>query len=74
MELNKTHNIDCLEGLKQLSDSSIDCVITDPPYNIAKEGDIFKVGQEICSTAKSFGHYDTYEDQEYLIFMENIIK
>ena len=34
MELNKIYNMDCLEGLKLLEDSSIDCIITDPPYNI----------------------------------------
>jgi len=34
LELNKIYNMDCLEGLKQLEDNSVDCVITDPPYNI----------------------------------------
>lgn len=34
MELNKIYNIDCLEGLKQLSDNSIDLIITSPPYNL----------------------------------------
>ena len=29
---NKVFNIDCREGLKLLPDSSIDCVITSPPY------------------------------------------
>jgi len=32
VELNKIYNIDCLEGLKQLEDNSIDCCITSPPY------------------------------------------
>src|SRR3990167_1356453 len=32
LELNKIHNMDCLEGLKQLDDNSIDCVMTSPPY------------------------------------------
>lgn len=30
--INKIHNSDCLELLKQLPDESIDCMITDPPY------------------------------------------
>jgi site-specific DNA-methyltransferase (adenine-specific) len=34
MEINKIYNMDCLEGLKQLQENSIDCLITDPPYNI----------------------------------------
>ena len=32
LELNKIYNMDCLEGLKQLEDNSVDLVITDPPY------------------------------------------
>lgn len=36
MEFNSIYNIDCLEGLKQLSDESIDLIITSPPYNLGK--------------------------------------
>ena len=37
MEFNKCYNIDCVEGLKLLEDSSIDLVVTSPPYdNIRK--------------------------------------
>ena len=25
---------DCLEGMKELGDNSIDCVVTSPPYNL----------------------------------------
>lgn len=32
LEINKIHNINALEGLKQLDSESIDCVITSPPY------------------------------------------
>ena len=32
-------NIDCREALKNLSDNSIDCIITDPPYFIDGMGD-----------------------------------
>ena len=34
MELNKIYCMNCLEGLKQLEDNSIDLVVTDPPYGI----------------------------------------
>ena len=37
LELNKIYNMDCLEGLKQLDDNSIDLIVTDPPYNIGKD-------------------------------------
>ena len=32
--LNKIFNCDCLFGLQHIPDHSIDCVITDPPYNL----------------------------------------
>ncbi len=32
METNKIHNCDCMEGLKNLPDGSIDCCVTSPPY------------------------------------------
>jgi len=34
LELNKIYNMDCLDGMKQIDDNSIDLVLTDPPYNI----------------------------------------
>ena len=33
LELNKIYNMDCLEGLKQLDDESIDLTVTSPPYD-----------------------------------------
>ena len=33
MRLNYIDNIDCLEGLKQIPDKSVDLIITDPPYD-----------------------------------------
>ena len=33
MELNKIYQMDCLEGLKQLKDNSVDLVVTDPPFS-----------------------------------------
>jgi len=32
--LNKVHNCDCLELLKKLPDNSVDCIVTDPPYEL----------------------------------------
>jgi site-specific DNA-methyltransferase (adenine-specific) len=36
MEVNKIYNEDCLETLKRLPDSSIDLMLTDPPYNVTR--------------------------------------
>jgi len=32
LSLNKIYNMDCIEGMKLIPDGSIDCIITDPPY------------------------------------------
>lgn len=39
MEVNKIYNIDCIEGLKQIEDNSIDLIVTSPPYNVGIEYD-----------------------------------
>lgn len=36
LELNKIYCMDCLEGMKQLDDNSVDLIVADPPYNIGK--------------------------------------
>lgn len=47
MELNVIHNINCLEGLKQLPDESVDCCITSPPYwGLRDYGVKGQIGQE----------------------------
>ena len=38
MEINKIYNDDCLEGMKTLSDNSVDSVVTDPPYELGFMG------------------------------------
>ena len=37
LELDKIYNMDCIEGMKQLQNCSIDLIITDPPYNKKKD-------------------------------------
>jgi len=32
LELNRIYNMDCIEGMQQLDDNSVDCIIADPPY------------------------------------------
>ena len=36
MEVNKIYNMDCIDGMKQLEDKSVDLIVTDPPYNANK--------------------------------------
>lgn len=37
MDINKIYNMDCIDGLKQLDNDSVQLIITSPPYNINKK-------------------------------------
>lgn len=38
MEIDKIYNMDCIEGMKQIADASVDCIATDVPYRITARG------------------------------------
>lgn len=38
IEPNHIYNIDCLEGMKDIPDGSVDAVICDPPYEVLNKG------------------------------------
>jgi len=44
LQLNKIYCMDCIEGMKQLDDNSVDCIITDPPYGINYHSGWYKNG------------------------------
>jgi site-specific DNA-methyltransferase (adenine-specific) len=49
LETNKIYCIDCIEGMKQIDDNSIDAIVTDPPAGISfmgKEWDTNKGGRD----------------------------
>lgn len=39
--LNKIHNIDCIQGLAQLPEGSVDLAFADPPFNIGYDYDVY---------------------------------
>ena len=45
---------DCLERMKEIPDASVDFVLTDPPYNIAKSNNFHTMGR----TGIDFGEWD----------------
>jgi DNA modification methylase len=66
---------DCLELLDKIEDNSIDCIITDPPYNISVENnarDRSKLNSPIMRRDKAvnydFGYWDNMEREEFLNF------
>lgn len=46
LELNRIYNMDCLEGMKQIPDKSIDLVLTDPPYGVNLKYDNYNDSEE----------------------------
>jgi site-specific DNA-methyltransferase (adenine-specific) len=38
LKVNQIYHIDCVIGLQQIDDESVDMIINDPPYNISQEG------------------------------------
>lgn len=64
MRVNYIDNIDCLTGLKEIPDNSVDLVVTDPPYDIhAGKG------------GGCFGNRQAYSDIEFMSngFSEEIL-
>ena len=67
------HLGDCLEVMKQISDKSVDLVLTDPPYNIARENNFSTMGR----AGIDFGEWDkgfdlfSYIDQVNRILNKN---
>ena len=36
MEINQIFNMDCIRGMKEMEENSVDLIIADPPYNLSK--------------------------------------
>lgn len=51
-------NGDCLEEMKKIPDGSIDLVLTDPPYNIARDNNFHTMGR----AGIDFGEWDKEAD------------
>ena len=58
MELNTIYNMDCLEGMKQIPDGSIDAIICDLPYGTMKGIDDKHDWDEIIPSAPLFEQYE----------------
>jgi len=63
-ELNKIYNMDCLEGLKQIPDNSVDLIVTDPPYNTG-------IKKTTKGRLKNFFN-DKYDEREYERLVEEV--
>lgn len=74
LELNKIYQMDCLEGMKLLDDNSVDCVISDFPYNISNYGNsLTKKGDDLVRG--DFGEWDKWDSMdEYINRVFDVVK
>ena len=78
LETNKIYNMDCLEGLKQLEDNSIDLIITSPPYNKAGFNGVHKRNSKNDIWNKTIDYdndvnIDNMPEEEYQQWQINIL-
>ena len=60
LKMNELYNMDCMEGMKEIPDESIDLIITSPPYNL---GGSFHTGN---NRMKAYDvHNDNLPEMEY---------
>jgi DNA modification methylase len=73
LEINKIYNEDCLIGMKKIKDCSIDAIITDPPYGIAKKKPLRGSSKGKIKTLDS--KWDMFEtDEDFIAFTELWVK
>jgi len=66
LELNKIYLQDCLVGMKEIEDKSVDLIVTDPPYPTTKRG--------ISESTTTGGLVRSKLGQQGKIFKHNNIK
>ena len=77
MELNKIHNTDCLEFMRNLPDKCIDLILTDPPYLVTSRGSSGNSGgmlqKEINKSGNVF-EYNSTNVKDYLPEFYRVLK
>ena len=77
MEINKIHQGDCLELMKNIPDNSIDIIITSPPYNMRtriRNGQ-YTEREKSEHFSKKYAHFhDALPIDEYYKFHKKVIK
>lgn len=69
IEVNKIHNMDCVEGMRLLPDNSIDLTVTSPPYYNAREYSQWNTLEEyLQDMGTAFGEvYRTLKNHHYAV-------
>lgn len=71
LEINKIYNEDCIIGMSKIENESIDAIITDPPYNIARDNNFQTMGR----SGIDFGEWDKgFDEFSWIDKTFNILK
>ena len=72
MQINKIHNISCLEGFRQMPDACVDMIFTDPPYYQYRAQNVqgLKNHKDVV-TEFEFDGFNS--EEEYLQFLEDVL-
>lgn len=73
-EWEKKHSIRLLQGdfyekVKEVGDESVNLVLTDPPYNVARDDEFPYAGRSTISL--DFGEWDKYEPGDFIALMKD---
>lgn len=73
MEINKIYQMDCIIGMKEMEDSSVDLIVADPPYNLSSGNSIHCGGNSVIEGMggewnKVKQDWDSFTLDEYLAF------
>jgi len=71
MELNKIYNMDCLKGMKQLEDNSVDLIVTDPPYGINFQSNHRKDKFDYIENDDNLDFLDPFVKESYRVLKDN---
>lgn len=74
MEVNKIYNMDCISGMLEMDDESVDLIVTDPPYNTGMDGKTSgRFGNKDAKGNWLGGFFnDNYTDEEYEGLVRNV--
>lgn len=64
LDTNKIYHMDCIEGLKQLDDKSVQLFVSSPPYNVSYRSD----------NAKYMTYKDNLTEKEYIEWQTEVFK
>ena len=65
MEYNKIYLRDCIEGMKELEDNSIDLIFADPPYNLQLKNQLYRPNQSLVDAVNdSWDKFSSFEEYD----------